>query len=151
MYYLADFLSKQRVKPTNLVFTGESGPWEVIMDLQEIRSKVNIDYFRKSPPFVSKYLPFLPVRDYSSFVSLGEGATPLIPSTIIGPELGIQLYFKLESQNPTGSFKDRGSAVELSIAKELDVKSIVVASTGNMAASCSQSTALRTTSTFCWD
>jgi len=137
MYHLVDFLTKERVKPTNLVFTGEKMPWEVVMDLGEIRSKLNTEYFRKSPPFVSKYLPFLPVRDYSSFVSLGEGATPLIPSSKIGKELGIDLYFKLESQNPTGSFKDRGSAVELTIAKELNVPAIVVASTGNMAASCS--------------
>jgi len=137
MYYLADFVTKKRVKPSNLVFTGEQNPWEVVMDLGEISAKINSEYFRKSPPFVSKYLPFLPVRDYSHFVSLGEGATPLIPSSKIGPELGIQLYYKLESQNPTGSFKDRGSAVELTIAKELNVPAIVVASTGNMAASCS--------------
>ncbi|MFN8389060.1 MAG: threonine synthase [Bdellovibrionota bacterium] len=138
MYYLADFQTKQRVKPKNLVFTGDNNtPWEVIMDFDEITSKVNIDYFRKSPPYVSKYLPFLPVRDYANFVSLGEGATPLIRSSKIGKELGLQLYFKLESQNPTGSFKDRGSAVELTIAQELGVSAIVVASTGNMAASCS--------------
>lgn len=137
MYYLADFLTKSRVTPKNLVFTGDSTPWEVVMDLSEIRSKLNIEYFRKSPPFVSKYLPFLPIRNYSKFVSLGEGATPLIPSSKIGPELGVELFFKLESQNPTGSFKDRGSAVELSIAQELAVPAITVASTGNMAASCS--------------
>jgi threonine synthase len=138
MYYLADFKTKQRVRPSNLVFTGDNHqPWEVIMDFSEITSKVNVDYFRKSPPYVSKYLPFLPVRDYANFVSLGEGATPLIPSSKVGKELGVQLYFKLESQNPTGSFKDRGSAVELTIAKELSVPAIVVASTGNMAASCS--------------
>ena len=138
MYYLADFKSKEKVRPTNLVFTGENNaPWEVIMDFAEITSKINIDYFRKSPSYVSKYLPFLPVRDYANFVSLGEGATPLIASSKLGPELGVQLFFKLESQNPTGSFKDRGSAVELTIAKELNVPAIAVASTGNMAASCS--------------
>lgn len=137
MYHLIDFKTRDRVKSKNLVFTGDHGPWEVVMDLAEIRSRLNIDYFRKSPPFVSKYLPFLPVRDYADFVSLGEGATPLIPSTRIGTEFGAQVYYKLESQNPTGSFKDRGSAVELSVAKELQVPAIAVASTGNMAASCS--------------
>ncbi len=137
MYRLIDFQSKKPVKPTNLVFTGDNAPWEVEIDLEQVKRQVNIEYFKKTPPYVSKYLPFMPIKDYSRFVSLGEGATPLIKSTRLGPELGIDLWFKLEAQNPTGSFKDRGSAVELTIAKEFDVKGIVLASTGNMAASCS--------------
>ena len=107
------------------------------MNLDEVKSKINEEYFHKSPPFVSKYLPLMPISDHEKFISLKEGSTPLIKSKIIGPELGIDLHFKLESQNPTGSFKDRGSAVELTIAKELGVEAITVASTGNMAASCS--------------
>ncbi len=137
MYYLADFVTKQRVEPTNLVFTGEKGPWEVVMDLDEVRKKINIDYFQKAPPLASKYLPFMPIRDYANFVSLSEGGTPLIRSKVLGKRLGIDLWFKVEPQNPTGSFKDRGSAVDLSIAKEMGAKAIAVASTGNMAASCS--------------
>jgi threonine synthase len=137
MYYLADFRTKQRVTPTNLVFSGSDAPWEVVMDLDEIRSRVNLDNLRQAPPVVTKYLPFMPLKNYSNFVSLKEGASPLIKSKRVGPSLNIELYFKLESQNPTGSFKDRGSAVELTIAKELNAPGIVVASTGNMAASCS--------------
>ncbi|WP_337189452.1 pyridoxal-phosphate dependent enzyme, partial [Francisella tularensis] len=53
---------------------------------------------------------------------------------MIGKELGINLYFKVEGKNPTGSFKDRGSAVDITVAKELGAKGIVLASTGNMAA-----------------
>jgi len=136
-YFLRDFLTKETVTPKNFVFSGDKGPWEVVMDLEKIKSTINEDYFRSSPPLVSKYLPLLPVNDFANFVSLKEGSTPLIQSKVIGPELGIDLLFKLESANPTGSFKDRGSAVELTIAKELGVKGITVASTGNMAASCS--------------
>ncbi|WP_341484160.1 pyridoxal-phosphate dependent enzyme, partial [Francisella tularensis] len=55
---------------------------------------------------------------------------------MIGKELGINLYFKVEGKNPTGSFKYRGSAVDITVAKELGAKVIVLASTGNMAASC---------------
>lgn len=137
MYQLVDFKTRERIVPKNFVFTGENGPWEVAMDLSIVRQHINIDYFKKSPPLVSKYLPFMPVKDYANFISLGEGATPLIESTTIGPELGIKLFFKLEAQNPTGSFKDRGSAVEITKAMELGAKGIAVASTGNMAASCS--------------
>ncbi|MDE4965612.1 pyridoxal-phosphate dependent enzyme, partial [Francisella tularensis subsp. holarctica] len=48
----------------------------------------------------------------------------------------MNLYFKVEGKNPTGSFKYRGSAVDITVAKELGAKVIVLASTGNMAASC---------------
>ncbi len=137
MYYLADFKTKERVTPTNMVFTGEDGPWEVVMDIESIKRRVNPSYFKVSPPLVTKYLPLMPIKDYSCFVTLGEGTTPLIRSTTIEKELGAEIYFKLENQNPTGAFKDRGSAVELTIAREFGAKGIVVASTGNMAASCS--------------
>ncbi len=137
MYLIRDFASKKKVSPSNFVFTGNEGPWEVIMDLDEIRTKINTDYFRKAPPFASKYLPFMPIKDYGNFVSLQEGATPLIQSKSLGKRLAMDLWFKLEPQNPTGSFKDRGSAVDLTMARELGAKAIVVASTGNMAASCS--------------
>ncbi len=137
MFQLVDFKSREKVSPHNFVFTGKNGPWEVEMDLKKVLTKLNLDYFRKSPPYVSKYLPFLPIENYKSFVSLGEGGTPLIRSTKLEKKLGIELYFKLETQNPTGSFKDRGSAVEISFAKEIGAKGIVLASTGNMAASCS--------------
>ena len=43
------------------------------------------------------------------------------------------LFLKLELQNPTKSFKDRGSVVEVSKAKEYGYKELAVASTGNMA------------------
>lgn len=137
MYCLRDFQTKKPVVPTNYVFTGDDGPWEVDIDINSIMARINHEYFRLAPPYVSKYLPFMPIKDFSNFVSLQEGATPLIKSKVLGARLNLDLYFKLEGRNPTGSFKDRGSAVELSIARELGVKGISVASTGNMAASCS--------------
>lgn len=137
MYHLVDFRTKEKVTPKNLVFTGQDSPWEVVMDPKHIRSRINLDFLRTSPPHMAKYLPFMPISDYKDFVSLGEGGTPLIKSTTLGPELGIELFYKLENQNPTGSFKDRGSATEITVAKELGASGIAVASTGNMAASCS--------------
>lgn len=137
MYSILDYQSREEVTPDSLVFTGkDNSPWEVVMDLAEVKRKINFDYFKKSPPFVSKYLPLMPVNNYGKFVSLGEGETPLIKSKVISKEFGADIYFKLEGQNPTGSFKDRGSALEASVAKEHGAKGIVLASTGNMAASC---------------
>ncbi len=137
MYHLVNFKTKERVSPKNFVFTGKDSPWEVVMDLETIQAKINLDYFKQSPPCLAKYLPLLPVRDHTQFVSLKETATPLIKSKALSKKLGIDLYFKVEAKNPTGSFKDRGSAVDLTVAKELGAKGIVLASTGNMAASCS--------------
>lgn len=136
MYKLIDFKTKKEVKSQNLVFTGERGPWEVQMDIAEIKKSINQTYFRSTPPSNAKYLSFMPIKNHDKFVTLSEGGTPLIPSRKIGHYLGIDLYFKYEAQNPTGAFKDRGSAVEATIAKELGAKAIIVASTGNMAASC---------------
>lgn len=136
MYQLIDFITKKPVTPNGFIFTGENSPWEVRMDMDAIKSKLNLDYFKISPPGVSKYLPFMPIKHASQFVSLRELATPLIKSKTLGKRLNLDLYFKVEGKNPTGSFKDRGSAVDLSVAKELGASGIVLASTGNMAASC---------------
>ncbi len=64
-------------------------------------------------------------------VSLGEGNTPLIPAGLPGR----QIYFKCEYNNPTGSFKDRGSAVITAVLKERGVTEAVEDSSGNAGAS----------------
>lgn len=136
MYKFRDFQSKEVVSTDSLVFTGKGRPWEVCMDLSLVKEKLNLDFFKKSSPITSKYLPLLPLKDYRNYISMGEGETPLIRSRILEYEFSAKLFFKLEGQNPTGSFKDRGSALELSVAREYGAKGIVLASTGNMAASC---------------
>jgi threonine synthase len=57
-------------------------------------------------------------------------------------KLPFRLFFKYEAQNPTGSFKDRGSAVEIARALEKKAKHVVCASTGNMGASVSAYSAM---------
>ena len=82
------------------------------------------------------YKEFLPVTDATPMVTLGEGDTPLIKSSRLGKELGLdELYFKLEGCNPTGSFKDRGMVVAIAKALEQGSKGIMCASTGNTSAS----------------
>ncbi len=69
-------------------------------------------------------------------ISLHEGGTPLVKSASLGPSLGFEkLFFKVEGQNPTGSFKDRGMTVAVTRAKESGAKVLVCASTGNTSAS----------------
>jgi threonine synthase len=86
---------------------------------------------------IREYWDFLPVRKEECIITLLEGDTPLIPSSRVKKEmaLGIELYFKYEGLNPTGSFKDRGMTVAVSMAKELGSKAVICASTGNTSAS----------------
>lgn len=83
-----------------------------------------------------KYFSQLPLLTKDNVISLGEGNTPLIPSLSFPETLNLKkVFFKLESSNPSGSFKDRGVAVAISKAKELCKDVVIVASTGNASAS----------------
>ncbi|HMK75185.1 MAG TPA: threonine synthase [Thermodesulfobacteriota bacterium] len=86
---------------------------------------------------IREYWDFLPVTKEESIITLLEGDTPLIPSSRTQKEVtsGIDLYFKYEGLNPTGSFKDRGMTVAVSMAKEMASKAVICASTGNTSAS----------------
>ncbi len=64
-------------------------------------------------------------------VTLREGNTPLLKLNKINGTV----YVKFEGANPTGSFKDRGMTIGVSIAKSIGAKYVIVASTGNTAAS----------------
>jgi threonine synthase len=87
-------------------------------------------------PAVERYLDFLPLTEYRADLGLGEGNTPLLALHALGEDLGIPLLFaKDESRNPTGSFKDRGSAVAVPHAATLGFGRIGTVSTGNMAGS----------------
>ena len=83
-----------------------------------------------------KFRIFYPFGEVSEAMSLGEGGTPLIPSSVLGRRWGMDgLYFKDETQNPTWSFKDRGTFCGIQHAISLGYERIGTVSTGNMAAS----------------
>jgi len=85
---------------------------------------------------VWRYRELLPVQRAEDIISLGEGWTPIQSSGYYGKELGLEnLYLKLDYLNPTGSFKDRGSTVLVSKARELSVRSIIDDSSGNAGSS----------------
>ncbi len=88
----------------------------------------------RRPLSVWRYRELLPVRGEP--VTLREGGTPLYHLKEIGKELDLpELYAKHEGMNPTGSFKDRGMTVGVSMARELGMTSVACASTGNTSAS----------------
>lgn len=90
--------------------------------------------WRQRPFRLWRYRELLPVSGKP--ISLQEGGTPLYHLKKIGDELGLKaLYAKHEGMNPTGSFKDRGMTVGVSMALQLGMKSVACASTGNTSAS----------------
>src|SRR5207237_1333190 len=87
---------------------------------------------------IERYAAYLPVTPATPRITLGEGSTPLVRSSRIGPAIGLdQLYFKYEGLNPSGSFKDRGMALATARAIEAGAQTLLCASTGNTSASAS--------------
>ncbi|MEX1169799.1 MAG: threonine synthase [Chloroflexota bacterium] len=88
------------------------------------------------PRLMERYRRFLPVTDATPGLTLGEGFTPLVRAGRLGATIGLEhLYLKVEGQNPTGSFKDRGMVMAVAKAMESGARAIVCASTGNTSAS----------------
>ena len=78
----------------------------------------------------------LPVTARTPALSLGEGDTPLVAAPALARDVGCaELWLKVEGQNPTGSFKDRGMVVAVAKAAEADARVAACASTGNTSAS----------------
>lgn len=87
-------------------------------------------------PGIWRYAARLPLDDRAHIVSLGEGGTPLLRSAHLGEERGLDnLYFKNDSLNPTGSYKDRISSVGISQLVEQGKDTWVSTSSGNAGAS----------------
>ena len=84
---------------------------------------------------IAEYRSWLPVTDATPVVSLREGGTPLLPAPVLSARTGCQVYLKVEGGNPTGSFKDRGMTVAISVAAGAGAKAVICASTGNTSAS----------------
>ncbi|HIQ03567.1 MAG TPA: threonine synthase [Desulfurococcales archaeon] len=94
--------------------------------------------FRVRPFRLWRYREFIPLPSGAEIVSLGEGGTPLIRLVNSNSILGVrEVYVKFDGANPTGSFKDRGMTVAISIAKYIGVGIVACASTGNTSASMS--------------
>jgi threonine synthase len=90
---------------------------------------------RRELPGIWRYWGRFPLHREESIVSLGEGSTPCIELPRLGRRLGLEVYAKLECLNPTGSFKDRGMTVLVSVAREEGVGELVEDSSGNAGSS----------------
>ena len=84
---------------------------------------------------VEEYREWLPVDEHTPVITLGEGGTPLVHSAWLSSLVKGDVWLKVEGDNPTGSFKDRGMTAAISHAVGEGAKAVVCASTGNTSAS----------------
>jgi threonine synthase len=102
-------------------------------DFSSIQKVILRDDFMRDNPTHWKYWAFMPVKDLSKIITMGEGGTPLLENSRLWKKG--RLLIKYEASNPTGSFKDRGSSLEITKALEFGKQKVALASTGNMGAS----------------
>ncbi len=118
----------------NLSDTGK--PLLVRYDLASLREAVNKDDLAaKLEGGFWRYREFLPVRQETNVMRLGEVTTPIIPLETTSQDLNVEtILVKDEGRLPTGSFKARGLALAVSMAREFDVKRIAMPTNGNAGA-----------------
>ncbi|MEN3335131.1 MAG: threonine synthase [Blastocatellia bacterium] len=109
-------------------------PLLVAYDLERAAQTLRKEQLAGREPSLWRYREVLPVTDERNRLTLGEGFTPLVSAERLGANLRMpRLYIKDESLNPTQSFKARGMAVAVSMAKELGAKKLAAPSAGNAA------------------
>ncbi len=109
------------------------GVLKVLYPYAALKAKLNED-----PDFLKKtdYLDLLPIENWKSWPPLLVGKTPVYSfDQELNKKDTFSLHLKVESSNPTFSFKDRASALVSAFAKEKNIQTIVAASTGNAGSS----------------
>ncbi len=110
-------------------------PLLVRYDLDALRAAVTRETFAARPTTLWKWRELLPLADFSNRLELGEVATPILPLERTAARLGGRaVLVKDEGRLPTGSFKARGLALALSMAKELGIARIAMPTNGNAGA-----------------
>jgi threonine synthase len=106
------------------------GPLDPVYDRRRAVTRAEIE---SGPPSLWRYAPFLPV-DPPAEQRLPPGLTPLVRAPRLAEQLGLrELWLKLDTANPTHSFKDRVVAVAAAKAQELGLETLACSSTGNLA------------------
>src|SRR6516165_10105327 len=119
-------------------------PLLVRYDLDGLRRAVDRQALSGRPQSLWRYRELLPVRRPENVLALGEVTTPLVPLPRIAARLmqGGEILVKDEGRLPTGSFKARGLALAVSMAKEFGVETMAMPTNGNagaaMAAYCAR-------------
>ena len=130
--HLESAIDGTHFEPGELHTTHKDRPLWVRYDLDAVRKNLSKEMLLSRPATMWRYRELLPPEKDTSIVSLGEGMTPLIPVQRLGQELALSdLWVKDEAQLPTGTFKSRGQATAISMAKELGVTRVAIPTAGN--------------------
>jgi threonine synthase len=109
------------------------GPLDVIYDIPPNLTKET--FTSRQDKTYWRYFELLPIADKKNIVNIHAGFTPLQHAEDLGTHMGSlkNLFIKNDSVNPTFSFKDRPAGVAISRSREIDLKAVGCASTGNLA------------------
>lgn len=115
---------------------GPEGPLELLFDLKAARRTLTRRALDRRPPGMFRYAELLPLRPGGRLPPATPGGTPLLEAPALARWVGVRrLRVKDESRNPTGSLKDRASAVGVARALARRARVVACASTGNAATS----------------
>ena len=99
---------------------------------------LNTNNHKIIPATIDSYSMQMPFQKPDQKITLGEGLTPVIQLNKLAKDLCLKnIDAKLEYMNPTGSYKDRGVASMITMAKEFNISELVEDSSGNAGASVS--------------
>lgn len=107
--------------------SGAAKPLLARYDLTRARAEVDRDALAFRPHDMWRYRELLPVRNPDDLVTLGEHMTPLISLR----DAAGRVQIKDEGRMPTGSFKARGQAAAMSMAKSFGVDRVAIPTNGN--------------------
>ena len=108
-------------------------PLEPVYDRDELARTATRERIAAGPSSLWRYAPLLPVAPPAE-PRLAPGLTPLVRAPRLAEAVGVgELWLKLDTANPTHSFKDRVVAVACAKAQELGFGTIACSSTGNLA------------------
>jgi len=129
-------LTGKRYEADVLQGLSEAGrPLLVRYNLEALGDALSMEDVRVRPADFWRFREFLPVRKAENIVSLGEITTPLQWLPRVGARLGGgPVVVKDEGRLPTGSFKARGLALAVSMAKELGLTRLAIPTNGNAGA-----------------
>jgi threonine synthase len=110
-------------------------PLLVRYDLAGVKKSLSRKALAQRPHDLWRYRELLPVRRVENIVSLGEAITPIVAMPKLAKKLmAAEILVKDEGRLPTGSFKARGLAMAVSMAKALGVTHMAMPTNGNAGA-----------------
>lgn len=126
--------------PEDVAYTcpecGQAGTLDVLYDVDALRAAISRESIEQSrEPSLWRYKPLMPIAQDAAVPPLAVGMTPLYETPRLSADLGLaKTWVKDDGRNPTGSLKDRASALVVARAMAEGIEVVTTASTGNAAA-----------------